>query len=66
MHAGNEDILAAVVIVIADGNAIVEPRSRQSGLGRDIGEVALPVVLEKPVGVLIGRASCRERVFEAV
>ena len=54
MHAANEDILAAVVVVIADGNPIVEPRSRKAGLGGDIREVALAVVLEKPVGVLRG------------
>jgi len=42
MHAADEDILAAVVVVVADGNPIVEPRSRQAGLGGDIREVALP------------------------
>jgi hypothetical protein len=34
MHAANEDILAAVVVVIADGNTIVEPRSRKASTGK--------------------------------
>jgi hypothetical protein len=52
MHAANEDILSAVVVIIADGNPDIESRSSEASLGGDIREVALAVVLEKPIGEL--------------
>jgi hypothetical protein len=53
MHSANEDILSAVVVVVSDGNPNVESSSRKTGVGGDIREVTVAIVLEKPVGVLL-------------
>jgi hypothetical protein len=65
VHAAHEDVLVAVVVVVADGDAGVVAGARQAGLRGDVLEVALAVVLEQAVGVLRRRSSsacgCRRR-----
>jgi hypothetical protein len=51
MHAADENILIAVVIVIADGNPVRKTGAREPGFFRDVPKIALAVVFKKPVEV---------------
>ena len=52
MHAGHEDILKAIVIVVADGNSDVEALAGHAGCGGHISKRAIAIVAEEAVGVL--------------
>src|SRR5260370_23766709 len=52
MNSANKDILVAIVVIVSNGDAIVETSARQSGLFVNILEVTVAVVLEKSIGVL--------------
>ena len=60
MHSANEDILVTIVVIVSDGDAIVETRAGESGLCCNVFEVTVSIVLEEPVGVL-GRALLQSR-----
>ena len=60
MNSANEDVLVTIVVIVSDGDAIVETRARESGLRGNIFEVTVAIVLEEPVGVL-GRALLQGR-----
>ncbi len=45
-HAGNEDVLKAVVIVIADGHADVETLASYASLFRHVSKSAIAIVAE--------------------
>src|SRR5664279_3310662 len=52
MNSANKDVLVTVVVIVSDGDAIVETRARQSGPPGNILEVTVAIVLEEPIGVL--------------
>src|ERR1035441_1614842 len=52
MNPADKNVLVTVVVIVPDGDAIVEPRARQSCLFGNILEVPVAIVLEEPVGVL--------------
>jgi len=54
VHAGDEDVLEAVVVVVADGDAVVEAGAGEACAFGDVFEVAVAVILEKAVGVFRG------------
>src|SRR5450756_72375 len=52
MNPANKDVLVTVVVIVSDGDAIVETRARQSGPLGNIFEVTVAIVLEESIGVL--------------
>src|ERR1700689_1441150 len=51
VHAADENVLVAVVVIIADRRADVETSAGQSCLFGGIGEVAAAIVQEQAIGV---------------
>src|ERR1035441_4719153 len=51
VHAADEDVLVAVVIVISNGHADIVAGAGQTGGGRHILEMSLSVIAEKAIGV---------------
>ena len=54
IYPGNEDVLKAVIVVIADGYTSIVTRALESGLFGNIFEVTFPVVFEEPVVIFRG------------
>jgi len=54
VHAGDENVLEAVVVVVADGDSVVEAGAGEARAFGDVFEVAVAVVLEEAVGVFRG------------
>ncbi len=53
---GDEEVVEAVVVVVADGHRGRPTRALQSSFGRDVGERAVAIVLVEAVGGTGGRA----------
>ena len=51
MHAGDEDVGMAIVVVVADGHADVEAGAGEAGCVGDVGEFAVAVVAEEAVAI---------------
>src|SRR5258708_6413061 len=49
-EVGNEKIIEAVVVVVADADTLSPARMKQAGFGGDVGESAISIVLEKMIG----------------
>ena len=55
MHPAYKDVFIPVVVVVADCNAIVVAATCKTGLGCNVGEMTVPVILKKTVEKLRGR-----------
>src|SRR5262249_11299146 len=52
VDAAHEEVLVAVIVVIPNGDAVVESFAGEPGLGGDVLEAALPVAFEEAVRIL--------------